>query len=455
MSRRTAKLLVIDDEAQSLEVIGSMLETLDIEILATTDAQEGLAIFNRERPQVVLVDLKMPKLGGMEVLDRVLAIEPATDVVLMTGYYASESAVEAIQKGAADYLNKPIDVDQLRRRVRQLIDDAERRGDTLELDQELVERFQFEGLIGRSPLMLDMFTIIRRIAPHFRAVLIGGATGTGKELAARALHRLSPYAANVFAVCNCAAMVETLFESELFGHVRGAFTGAFKDHEGLFEHADHGSVLLDEIGELPLAAQAKLLRVLQNQEVQRVGSTQIRKIDVRVIAATNRDLRGMVAKGQFREDLYYRLSMAQIRMPSLLERREDLPLLERHFVRLFSLRYNKPLRGITRRAQAVLRKYSWPGNVRELENVIGNAAMMTDSPLIDLRDLPANVRAAEIAPAAASTLRSLQEVERLHALYVLEQVGGDKTRAAHVLGISRNTLYSLIAKQKAAVLAAL
>jgi DNA-binding NtrC family response regulator len=364
----------------------------------------------------------------------------------MTGYYSTESAVEAIQRGAADYLNKPIDVDKLRRRVRQLIDDAEHRGSTLELDQELIECFQFEGMIGRSPLMLDVFTMIRRIAPHFRSALVSGATGTGKELVARSLHRLSPGSASVFAVCNCAALVETLFESELFGHVRGAFTGAFKDHEGLFEHADKGTVLLDEVGELPLPAQAKLLRVLQSQEVQRVGSPHVRKVDVRVIAATNRDLQQMVRKGRFREDLYYRLAMAEIHLPVLAERTEDLPLLERHFVDVFSRRYTKPLRGITRRAQSVLRRYPWPGNVRELENVIGNAAMMTETNLIDVRDLPANLT----APRDTSTnpLLSLDELERRHARFVLDQTGGDKTRAAQILGISRNTLYHLLAREE-------
>jgi transcriptional regulator with PAS, ATPase and Fis domain len=298
--------------------------------------------------------------------------------------------------------------------------------------------------------MLDTFAKIRRIAPHFQTVLITGATGTGKELVARALHRLSPHASGQFAVCNCSALVETLLESELFGYVRGAFTGADRDKMGLFEYANGGTVFLDEIGDLPLPAQVKLLRVLQEKQVQRVGSPVVRQVDVRVIGATHRALRQMVAGGQFREDLYYRLSMVEIPLPRLADRKEDLPLLQKHFVEKFAAQYHKPVRGITRRAQSRIASYSWPGNVRELENVIGNAAMMAVGTTIDLNDLPESLRSFSPSAGPEDDLITLEELQRRHLLRVLEHVGGNKARAAEILGISRATVYDMLAKTKEA-----
>jgi transcriptional regulator with PAS, ATPase and Fis domain len=320
---------------------------------------------------------------------------------------------------------------------------------TLRLDQELIDAYQFEGMVGRSPLMLEVYAKIRRIAPHFRTVLVTGATGTGKELAAKALHRLSPAARGPFIVCNCSALVENLVESELFGYVRGAFTGATQDKVGMFEHADGGSIFLDEIGELAPAAQAKLLRVLQNRQVQRVGSLTPRNIDVRVIAATHRDLKKMVREGHFREDLYYRLGVVEIPMPVLAKRREDLPLLERYFIQKFSAEYNKPIAGLVRRAQTRLATYPWPGNVRELENVIGNACMMTDANLIDINDLPDRLRGPLTEELGGDeTFLPLEELQRRHILRVLEGVGGNKARAAEVLGIGRATIYQLLSRMK-------
>ena len=331
-------------------------------------------------------------MNGMELLDRMVAADPGANIILMAAQYSTDSAVEAIQKGAYDYLTKPLDITKLRNRISVLIADAEKRKRALHLDHALIETFQLEGMIGRSPVMLDTFAKIRRVAPHFQTVLVTGPTGTGKELVARALHRLSPYGSGPFVVCNCSALVETLLESELFGYVRGAFTGATQDKIGLFEHASGGTVFLDEIGELSPPAQAKLLRVLQQKEVQRVGSPVTRAVDVRVIGATNRQLRAMVAEGQFREDLYYRISMVEIPLPRLLERKEDLPLLQKHFVNKFATQYRKKIDGITRRAQRRMATYDWPGNVRELENVIGNAAIMTEGNTIDLGDLPEPLR---------------------------------------------------------------
>ncbi|MGD0506175.1 MAG: sigma-54 dependent transcriptional regulator [Terriglobales bacterium] len=443
------KLLAIDDNPENLALIAASLENESVEIVTANDPEVGFEIFLRLRPRIVLLDLVMPKVTGMELLERMVAVDPGADVILITAHYSTESAVEAIQKGACDYLNKPLDIEKLRARIASLVLEAERRQMTLSLDQRLVDAFQFEGMVGRSPLMMEVFARIRRVAPHFRTALVTGATGTGKELAALALHRLSPAARGQFVVCNCSTLVENLIESELFGYVRGAFTGATQDKPGLFEHADGGTMLLDEIGELSPAAQAKLLRVLQNRQVQRVGSLVPRNIDVRVVAATHRNLKAMVREGQFREDLYYRLAVVEITLPTLANRREDLPLLERYFIEKFAAEYKRPITGLVRRAQTRLAAYPWPGNIRELENVIGNACMMVDGTLIDIDDLPARFRGPLTAEAMmGDKFLSLEEVQRRHVIQVLEGVAGNKVRAAEILGISRATIYQLLSKMK-------
>jgi DNA-binding NtrC family response regulator len=448
-SSTTLKLLAIDDDVQSLEVIKLALKRQGLEIMTSDDPEEGFDIFLRTRPRIVLLDLVMPKVSGIEILERMVGVDPGVDVILITAHYSAESAVEAIQKGASDYLTKPLDIDKLRSRIATLLEEAQTRQRTLRLDQELIDAYQFEGMVGRSPLMLEVYARIRRIAPHFRTVLVTGATGTGKELVAKALHRLSPAARGPFVVCNCSALVDNLVESELFGYVRGAFTGATQDKIGMFEHADAGTIFLDEVGELATGAQAKLLRVIQNRQVQRVGSVTPRNIDVRVIAATHRNLKTMVREGQFREDLYYRLAVVEIPLPVLASRREDLPLLERYFVEKFSKEYNKPIAGLVRRAQTRLATYPWPGNVRELENVIGNACMMADGNLIDIGDLPERLRGPLSEDLGGDEkFLSLEELQRRHILRVLEGVGGNKARAAEVLGIGRATIYQLLSRMK-------
>lgn len=443
-------LLAIDDTPENLDLIRAALEHVEVEVLTATDPEAGLETFVKVKPRIVILDLVMPKLSGIELLERILTVDPGAEVILLTSHYSAESAVEAIQKGASDYWTKPLDVEKLRSRIETLLGQAAKRRKTLRLDKELLEECKFEGMVGRSPLMLDVFARILRVAPHFRTVLINGATGTGKELVAQALHRLSPVSKGKFAVCNCSALVENLLESELFGHVRGAFTDATQDKQGLFEYADGGAIFLDEIGELSLAAQAKLLRVLQNRQVQRVGSVTPRNIDVRVVAATHRDLKAMVREGKFREDLYYRLAMVEITLPSLASRAEDLPLLERYFLEKFAADFRKPIAGFTRRAQACMAVYPWPGNVRELENVIGNASMMTEGNVIDIDDLPENLRNRKDQTSTEETFLSLEEVQKRHILRVLEAVGGHKARAAEILGIGRATIYQMLSKMKVA-----
>jgi DNA-binding NtrC family response regulator len=441
----TLRVVAIDDDEQQLKLIATVLSQESVDVSTAGNPKDGLELVRREHPHLVLVDLLMPCMSGMEVLERIVDFDPSIDVVLLTGQYSTESAVEAIQKGAADYLTKPVDVDKLQQRVESLLSELHKGQRCLQLEHELLDNSQFAAMVGHSAVMLELFRRIRRVAPHFRTVLLTGETGVGKELAAHALHNLSPVSSGPFVACNCSAVVETLAESELFGHVKGAFTGAVQDRVGVFEAASKGTVLLDEVGELSLSLQAKLLRVLQNQEIQRVGSPVARRVDVRVIAATHRDLQSMVKEQRFREDLFYRLSMVQIKVPTLAQRKEDLPLLERYFLKRFAEQFSRPVRGITRRAQAVLARHSWPGNVRELENVLGNACMMMEGETIDLRDLPEYLRDTPASAAQSQTSpTTLDEVERNHALHILESVGGNKVRAAELLGISRTKLYRIL-----------
>jgi DNA-binding NtrC family response regulator len=444
-------LLAIDDDSRILELISETLSRESLKIVTTTNPTRGLELIRLEHPQIVLLDLRMPQVSGMNLLEQIVELDPTANVILMTGHDSIESAVEAIQKGARDYLPKPIPMDRLEKLVGEIVEEANARHRASQLERQLVEACQFEGIIGRNPLMLEVFARIIRVAPYFRTLLLTGPTGAGKELVARAVHRRSPAAPGRFVVCNCSAIVETLFESELFGHVKGAFTGAVEDKVGLFGYADGGTLLLDEIGEMPLHVQAKLLRVLQNQEFQRVGSPVLRKTNVKVIAATHRDLRAMVAEKTFREDLYYRLSMVEIRLPALKDRIEDLPLLERYFVERFAAQYQKPIRGISRRAQALLARHAWPGNIRELENVIGNACMMVEGNLVDAGDLPEYLRCpVSRAAAEEDEVIPLDGLQRRYAMQVLQRTRGNKIMAAKMLGISRSTLYRLIANGKTA-----
>jgi two-component system response regulator AtoC len=445
----TVKLLAIDDDPQDLKLITGALAQENLEIVTAENAESGFEMFLRLRPRLVLIGLSGSESKEANLLERMVRTDPGVSVILIARRYSAESAVDAIDKGASDYITKPLDIGKLRDRIAALLAEAELRSKTLSLDNELIEACRFQDIVSRSPLMMEVFSKIRRVAPHFRTALVTGATGTGKELVARALHRLSSASPDKFVVCNCSALVENLAESELFGYVKGSFTGATQDRAGLFENADGGVIFLDEIGELSPAIQAKLLRVLQDHEVRRVGSSVSRNVDLRVIAATNRNLRTMVREGQFREDLYYRLAVVEIGLPALANRREDLPLLERFFVEKFSREYRKPISGLTRRAQSRMATYPWPGNVRELENVIGNACMMTDGKFIDMNDLPERIRGQQNDELATDeALFSLEEIQRRHVMRVLERVGGNKARAAEILGVGRATIYQLLSRMK-------
>jgi DNA-binding NtrC family response regulator len=443
-------IVVIDDHPEILALLHAALISDGVRIFTTTDPEEGLDIIFREHPRIVITDLVMPGgVSGLDVVDRVVAFDSAIEVIVMTGHSAAESAVEAIRKGASDYLTKPVKISVLRERISKLVDEARRRDRGGDLEDQLLEAANFEGMIGRSAALFEMSSRILRVAPHYRTALVTGETGTGKELAAKALHNLSPVSKGRFVVLNCSAVVETLFESELFGHVRGSFTGAEHDKMGLFEYADKGTIFLDEIGDMPAGTQAKLLRTLQNQEVLRVGSLTPRRIDVRVIAATHRDLRRAIAEKQFREDLYYRLSMIEVKVPSLAERKEDLPLLTRHFVWKFSALFRKQILGLTQRAQIVVARHNWPGNIRELENAIGHACMMVVGDTIDVQDLPEYLRtrgASSPTPIDSLDRTSLEAHEKRVIADALARSDGNQSEAARSLRIARETLRIKIEK---------
>jgi DNA-binding NtrC family response regulator len=446
-------ICILDDEPQTVEMLQTTIERLGFPTYGTCDPQKALESVSSGKCRVVLCDIKTPNMDGLAFLEEAMRRDPGVYVVLMTGAYSLESAIGAIKLGAYDYLPKPVDRARLKKTLDDLAEIFQRRRRVRDLDRQLLSDLEFHGIVGRSPALFDMFDLARKVARLYTNVLLTGQTGTGKELVAHAIHQMSPVAAQRFAVCNCSAMVDTLLESQLFGHVRGAFTGATETRAGLFEFATGGTVFLDEVGETSLAMQAKLLRVIQNREVQRVGSPEVRRVEVRLIAATNRDLRAEVAAGRFREDLFYRLSTLQIRVPSLAERSEDIPLLITYFVKKYNEAYHKDLPGLTRRAQTVLLQHNWPGNVRELENVISGAALVAANEFIDIDDLPEHMRQPLARGGNGISWRPLplKEVRQEHIRKVLEMCSGNRVRAAQVLGIGRTSLYRYLKHDAPAV----
>ncbi len=444
-------IVIVDDEQGILDVVSRVARRAGYDATTYSNGRDAISALQTQRADLVLVDLRMPEVGGLDVLRAIRDTNPRCQAVLMTGYASVDTAVEAIKLGATDYLSKPLDFGRLEALLANVRDDLERRRSLLSIESDVAKRLEFCGMIGRGPAMQELFGMIRRLAPHVRTALVTGETGTGKELVARALHQLGPRRERRFLTVNCSAVVETLFESELFGHVRGAFTGATDNKSGLFELADGGTLFLDEIGELPLSVQAKLLRVLELGEVHRVGSLDPRKVNVHVIAATNRDLRAEVAAGRFRSDLYYRLNIVEVALPPLRDRREDIPYLTAAFVRETSQRLGKPLDGLTPGAERVLAVAPWDGNVRELRNVIERACILADADFITERELSVSMppsraigHAAASVPAEHDVTASpdlLVNVEREHIQRALMRARGNKKAAARMLGLSRRALY--------------
>ncbi len=446
-SAHFTRLLVVDDEPGVLQLVERFARELGFDVQYRGSGREALAVLPDLKPDVALVDLQMPELDGIDVLRAMRAAAPDCQVILMTGHATVDTAVQAVQAGALDYIEKPFDLERLRRLLVGVRDGIERREALLQADANVAQRVEFHGMIGRSAEIQQLFDAIQRYAPHVRTVLVTGETGTGKELVAKALHAAGRRHSRRFLTVNCSAVVETLFESELFGHARGAFTGASDTKVGVFEHADGGTLFLDEVGELPLSLQPKLLRAVENGEVQRVGSLDSRKVDVCIIAATNRDLKADAEAGRFRSDLYYRLSIIEVHLPPLRDRREDIPYLTAAFVREFATRIGRPITGVTTAAERVLQRAPWPGNVRELRNVIERACILSESRILTEREFvaamstppPPTTEGASGAPPAGGHLFSAAQRDQIE--HVLREVRGNKTAAAQLLGMSRRSLY--------------
>lgn len=435
-------VLVIDDKEQSLKAVSTAIELPGYRVLSAGDGAEGIRILQRDTVHLIVTDLKMPGMDGMDVVTAAKRKDPNIEVIVMTAYGSIGSAVEAMKKGAYDYLTKPLDLDELMLKVRGALEKQKLMLRVEDLEQQLDERYGFENIVGTSDKMRRVYELVRQVAPSSSTVLITGESGAGKELVARAIHRNSPRRNGPFVPLNCSAVPEGLLESELFGHEKGAFTGATERHRGVFEAADGGTLLLDEIVEMSPATQVNILRVLEDREFTRVGGRERISTDIRVIAATNVSLDQAVAESRFRPDLYYRLKVISIEVPPLRERREDVPLLAARFVQQFSRENDKQIRSIGREALDALMEYDWPGNVRELRNCIESVVVMSDGDSIRLEDLPPGIRGSGSGERRLE-LRvgtPMEEIEREFIKETLCRAGGNQTRAAEMLKISVRTL---------------
>jgi two-component system response regulator PilR (NtrC family) len=454
MTTRTGDILIVDDERSMREFLGIYLRREGYNIEAAPGGAEAVAAIKAHAFDVIITDLRMPDIDGLTILAEAKRAHPDTEVIVVTAFSTTETAIAAMKAGAHDYLTKPFKIDEVGLVVDRAMEKRRLSRENVALRDEIKGRYKLERLLGKSPPMQRVFDLLRKVASTRTSVLLIGESGTGKELAARALHELSPRTDRSFVAVNCGAIPETLLESELFGHVKGAFTGASSDKQGLFEAAHNGTLLLDEVADLPLAMQVKLLRVLQERKVKPVGGVSEREVDVRIVAATNRDLEAEVEKAAFRQDLYYRLNVIQIRMPPLRERREDLPLLVDHFIRKFSAEHGRNVVGATPEVMSGLMAYHFPGNVRELENMIERAVTLATSNWLALDSFPNLVGLQGVQPCASAIgnlpesgldlERHLEEYERTILIKALERTEGNRTEAARLLGVSfRSMRYRL------------
>lgn len=446
------RVLIVDNEIAHAQAEAEALERVGYACTVAGSGAEGARRIEQEQFDIVITDLMMNDVGGLDILRKAKEDLPDAEVILVTGHGSVPSAVAAMQQGAFNYLTKPLDLGQLRAVTENAAANLRLRRTNAELNRRLDEKFGFDGVIGSSPKMHEVIQLLMRIAPTNATVLIQGETGTGKELVAQSIHQNSPRKTKPFVALNCAALSENILESELFGHVRGAFTDASTDRVGKFEYAQGGTLFLDEVGDMPLATQIKLLRVLENSEITRVGSNEPIKVNVRILSATNRNLEKQIAAGTFRSDLYHRLKVVTVVLPRLVERSQDIPLLIEHFMKQFGKRHDKQIKSMTTAARRQLMAFDWPGNVRQLRNVIESMVVVDYDGVLDTDDLPAELS----APAesigdeppktnlASLVGKSLEEIERLFIEETLKLTGGNREEAARMLGIGERTLYRKI-----------
>ncbi|HSR13443.1 MAG TPA: sigma-54 dependent transcriptional regulator [Thermodesulfobacteriota bacterium] len=443
MNEKT-RILVVDDEESHRIMLRAVLEEDAYEVFEAADGPEAVRAVEQEAFDLILLDIRMKTMDGIETLGEIRKISPHVPVLMMTAYASVKTAVEALKAGAFEYLTKPLDIDELKILVEKALEHYRLREENLVLRERLGDRFDFCRIVGKSEKMMRLFDFLGQVAPTQATVLILGESGTGKELVANALHQNSPRARQPFIKVACAALPEALLESELFGHERGAFTGAVSRREGRFQAAHRGSIFLDEVGEMAPSTQAKLLRVLQEREFEPLGSNRPIKVDVRVIAATHKDLENEVREGLFREDLFYRLNVVPVHLPPLRERKDDIPLLADHFLRLHAEKNRKDVRQISGKAMDLLMRHDWPGNIRELENCIERAVVLARGEIVAPADLPPQIVASAADKAAGFVYfpsgMTLQEAEKSLILKTLDDTGGNRSRAAEILGINRRTL---------------
>lgn len=449
-TNRSNRILIVDDDPGHLTTLKTITRSWEYSVATADDGDRALELVTSEPFDLVLMDIRMARMDGIEALARIKAYNPHIPVIIMTAYSSVESAIDALKAGAYDYLIKPLDFDVLKLTLERAREHAGLKAENELLKRQLNADPATPTIIGKSDAMKALLEMLAMVAPSEATVLITGESGTGKELIARSLHVNSPRKDHPLVVVNCAAITETLLESELFGHEKGAFTGADKRREGRFKQADQGTIFLDEIGEMSPTMQAKLLRVLQQREIQRVGSEEIIQVDVRIVAATNRDLEDEVAEGRFREDLFYRLNVMPLNVPPLRERLDDIPLLADFFLKRYAEKNRKSVKGFTPLAMDMLLKYDWPGNVRELENAIERAVILLTGEHITEKQLPLNIvkKWSDLDPSAAPAAsppdgtRSLEEIEKEAILATLKATGGNKSECARRLGITRKTLHN-------------
>jgi two-component system response regulator HydG len=448
-------VLVIDNDEAHAQAVAESLDRAGFRCETATSGPEGAALIEERAYDVIITDLVMNDVDGLEILDRAKQALPEAEVILMTGHGSIPSAVAAMQQGAFNYLRKPDDlkIKNLRAVTERAAESARLRRANVELQRRLDEKFGFEGVIGDSPQMRDVIQKLKRIAPTNATVLIHGETGTGKELVAQAIHQNSPRKSKPFVALNCAALSENILESELFGHVKGAFTDASTDRVGKFEYAHGGTMFLDEVGDMPMATQIKLLRVLENGEITRVGSNTPIKVNVRILSATNRNLEESIESGSFRRDLFHRLKVVTVRLPTLQQRSQDIPVLIDHFIKQFAKQHGKTIKGVSPAARRKLLSFPWPGNVRQLRNVVESMVVVDYDGLLDLDDLPDELAEpgetdTETEPSTTSLAvlvgKPLEEIERLFIAETLRVNSGNREKAAQMLGIGERTLYRKI-----------